>query len=53
MFHTVVRDENDGSRTINFLSLGETFFMHRQIEQRDGMTFMRAKRRLVVDVAKK
>ncbi len=51
MFHTVVRDEQNGSRTINFLSLSESLFLHRQIEQRDGKTFMRAKRRSVPDVA--
>jgi hypothetical protein len=50
LFHTVTKDEHNGSRTINFLTLGETFFMQRQIEQRGGRTYMRAKRRTLPDV---
>jgi hypothetical protein len=53
VFHTVTRSESDGSRTINFVTMGETFFTHRQIEQRAGRTYMRAKRRLIADVETK
>jgi len=53
VFHTVTKSESDGSRTINFLTMGETFFTHRQIEQRAGRTYMRAKRRLIADIEAK
>jgi hypothetical protein len=53
VFHTVTKSESDGSRTINFVTMGETFFTHRQIEQRAGRTYMRAKRRLIAEVETK
>lgn len=47
MFHTVTKQEKEGSRTINFLTMAETFFVQRQVERRGERIYMRAKRRMI------
>ncbi len=47
MFHAVTKSETDDSRFLNFLVFGDDWFIQRQMEQRDGKTFMRAKKRVV------
>jgi|GEM_PF-6372371 len=51
MYHTVTRQQRPGSRLINFIRLGEDFFLQSQVEQRTRngkeFVFMRAKKRVV------
>jgi len=46
-FHTVTRSESGNSRFINFITVADNLFSHRQIEERDGKVFMRLKRRSI------
>jgi hypothetical protein len=47
MYHAVTQQQGEDSRIINFVTMGDDFFMQRQVEKRSGMVFMRAKRRRV------
>jgi hypothetical protein len=43
MYHAVTTQDIDGASFINFVTMGESVFLHKQIEQRDGKVYMRAK----------
>ena len=47
MFHAITKQEAGGSRLLNFLIFGDDFFIQRQVEQKNGYTFMRAKKRVM------
>ena len=47
MFHAVTKQENGSSRFLNFLVFGEDFFIQRQVEQKNGFVYMRAKKRVI------
>jgi len=47
LFHAVTKNEVGESRFLNFVSMTENLFVQRQVEQRNGLVFMRAKKRAV------
>ncbi len=47
VFHAVTKNEIGDSRFLNFVSMDEELFVQRQVEERNGFVFMRAKKRAV------
>jgi len=47
MLSAISTSEEYGTRTINVVSADNDFFLHKQIESKDGKIFMRAKKRML------
>lgn len=47
MFHAVTKQVSGTSRYLNFLAMGDGYFLQRQVERRGDLVFMRAKKRMV------
>lgn len=47
-FHTVTKEERDGASFINFFTLSDELLFQHQVEKRNGLVFMRAKKRILL-----
>ncbi len=47
MMFAVTEQSRGESRFLNFFLFGDSWFIQRQVEERDGALFMRAKKRVV------